>query len=221
MQRGQRANLGLGGTAHPPRHIGLGIAGGAGAAWVVPAVPLLIRIADLQPNPEYPRSISSLLFVILVLLFGAVGEELLFRGYGLQVLVKVAGPFATTLPTAVLFGFAHAGNPNVTNLGLVNTVLWGVVLGFAFVRSGDLWLPIGVHFGWNAMMPLFGVNLSGFTMGMTGYAMHWKISDLWSGGVYGPEAWLLTTLVIAPMPVFRYTAPVEFQTPFFLHEEEE
>src|SRR5260370_4156451 len=221
MQRGQRANLGLGWNAHSARHIGLGIAGGAGAAWVVPAVPLLIRIADLQPNPEYPRSISSLLFVILVLLFGAVGEELLFRGYGFQVLLKVAGPFATILPTAVLFGFAHAGNPNVTNLGLVNTLLWRVVLGFAFVRIADLWLPIGVHFVWHAMMPLFGVNLSGFTMGMTGYAMHWKISDLWSGGVYGPVAGLLTTIVITPLLGFLYKAPVQYQTPFFLHEEEE
>ena len=50
----------------------------------------------------------SLLFVSIILLFGAVGEEMLFRGYGFQVLVKAIGPFATILPMAVLFGLAHS-----------------------------------------------------------------------------------------------------------------
>ena len=43
--------------------------------------------------------------------------------------------------------------------------------------------------------PLLGANLSGFTMNVTGYAMHWKIGDLLSGGAYGPEGGLLTTAV--------------------------
>ena len=124
---------------------------------------------------------------------------MLFRGYGFQVLVSGIGAFATILPVAVLFGLAHSQNLNFGSLALVNTILWGVVLGYAFLRSGDLWLPIGLHFGWNWALPLLGVNLSGFTMDVTGYAMQWRtawrIGGLWSGGAYGPEGGLLTTAV--------------------------
>ena len=66
----------------------------------------------------------------------------------------------------------------------------------AYVRTGSLWAPIGMHFGWNLMLELFGVNLSGFTMSVTGFTVRWKTGDLWSGGAYGPEGSLVTTLVV-------------------------
>jgi len=33
-------------------------------------------------------------------------------------------------------------------------------------------------------------------MGVTGYTLHWRAGDLWSGGAYGPEGGLLTTIVV-------------------------
>jgi hypothetical protein len=91
------------------------------------------------------------------------------------------------------------GNQNVTSLGVVNTIAWGGLLGYAYLRTNALWLPIGLHFGWNFALPLFGANLSGFTMGVTGYALHWRVGDLWSGGAYGPEGGLLTTAIVAAL----------------------
>ncbi len=64
-----------------------------------------------------------------------------------------------------------------------------------FARE-PLWLPIGLHFGWNLALPLLGSNLSGFTMGVTGYALHWSAGNLWSGGGYGPEGGLPATLIV-------------------------
>ena len=60
---------------------------------------------------------------------------MLFRGYGFQVLVKGIGPFATILPVAVLFGLAHSQNLNFGPLALFNTILWGVVLGYAYLTQ--------------------------------------------------------------------------------------
>ena len=57
-------------------------------------------------------------------------------------------------------------------------------------------IPSPTNFGWNFALPLFGANLSGFTMGVTGHALEWKVGSLWSGGDYGPEGGLLTTLVV-------------------------
>lgn len=217
-ERGNLSDIGLGWTAESRRNLSLGVLGGIGAGLVVVLLPLLTRAADFEPVPGEQLRWPSLLFVSILLLFGAVGEEMLFRGYGFQVLVRGIGAFATILPVAVLFGLAHSQNLNFGPLALFNTILWGVVLGYAYIRSGDLWLPIGLHFGWNWALPLLGANLSGFTMDVTGYAMHWRaglsttrIGGLLSGGAYGPEGGLLTTAVAIGLFFYVAKAPIQHQ----------
>ncbi len=210
-ERGNLSDIGLGWTAASRRNLSLGILGGVGAALIVVVLPLALRLADFERVPDERLQWPSLLFVSILLLFGAVGEEMLFRGYGFQVLVRGIGAFATILPVAVLFGLAHSQNLNFGPMALFNTILWGVVLGFAYVRSGDLWLPIGLHFGWNWSLPMLGVNLSGFTMDVTGYAMHWKVGPKVSGGAYGPEGGLLTTAVAIGLFFYLIKAPIQPQ----------
>jgi membrane protease YdiL (CAAX protease family) len=217
-ERGQLADIGLGWTRASRRNLALGILGGCGAGIIVLAGPILFRAADLEPAPDSHFRWPSLLLVSIVLLFGSVGEEMLFRGYGFQVLVKAIGPFATILPMGVLFGLAHSQNLHFTWLALLNTVLWGVVLGYAFIISGDLWLPVGLHFGWNWVLPLLGANLSGFTMGVTGYVLQWKIGEPWSGGEYGPEGGWLTTMVVVALFFYLRKAPIQHQDAFLLQE---
>jgi membrane protease YdiL (CAAX protease family) len=220
-ERGRLADIGLDWNADSRRNLSLGILGGIGAAFVVLILPILTQQAEVQVEPNAKPQWASLAFVTVVLLFGAVGEEMLFRGYAFQVLVRAFGPFATILPWAVLFGVAHMNNRNVVPLGVVNTVLWGIVLGFAFIRSGDLWLPIGLHFGWNWTLPLLGVNLSGFTIDLTGLALHWKASEIFSGGAYGPEGGVFTTGIVAALFVYLFRAPIRTQEAFLLREKPE
>jgi uncharacterized protein len=210
-ERGSLSDIGLGWTAASRRNLSLGMLGGIGSAVVVMVLPLALRLSDFEPVPNERLRWPSLLFVSILLLFGAVGEEMLFRGYGFQVLVKGIGPFATVLPVAVLFGLAHSLNLNFGPLALFNTILWGVVLGFAYLRSGDLWLPIGLHFGWNFTLPLFGENVSGLRMNVTGHEMRWTAGALWSGGAYGPEASLLTSAVVVLLFLYVWNAPIRRQ----------
>jgi membrane protease YdiL (CAAX protease family) len=198
------------------RHLLLGLAGGAGGASVVLGGPLLAGAAELVESPDGAAAAGSVLFVVLVLLLGGIGEEMLFHGYGFQLLLATAGPWPTILAVSALFAAAHAGNVNVTQLALANTAGWGLLLGYAFWRSGDLWLPIGLHVGWNWTLPVFGVNLSGFTMNITGHVMHWKIEPLWSGGAYGPEGGLLTSAILVALFLGIRKAPIQRQIPFLL-----
>jgi len=198
-ERGQLSALGLGWSAASSREFLLGLAGGAGGACLVMLLPVVTGLASFERIPASEHIWASLAFVSVVLLFGAFGEEMLFHGYAFQLLIRRIGPFATILPAAVLFGFAHLGNPGSNWAGIGNTILWGVLFGYAYLRTGALWLPIGLHFGWNVALPLFGENLSGFTMGVAGYTLHWKAGDLWSGGAYGPEGSVLTTAIVVAL----------------------
>jgi len=196
-ERGRLADVGLAGTPSAGREFLMGAAGGVGAVMCVVLIPVVLRMADFQPAPErVDHPWAAFAFSGVAIFFGAMGEELLFRGYAFQLLIRSIGPFSTILPTSVIFGLMHSWNPNATGMGIVNTVTWGVLLGFTVWRTEALWLAIGLHFGWNITLPLLGSNLSGFTMGVTGYALKWKVGVLWSGGSYGVEGSVLTTLIV-------------------------
>lgn len=211
FERLSMVDLGLHWNPSSIRNLSWGLAGGVLAALVVLVPPILAGAAKLVTAPDQPANLRSLIFVSAMLALGVVGEELLFRGYGFQLLLRQIGPFATILPVSVLFAAAHAANLNATPLGLLNTFLWGVILGFAVLRSGDLWLAIGLHFGWNWTLPLFGVNLSGFRMSVSGYVLDWSAGPLWSGGDYGPEASLLTLLMMPILGWGLWRVPVATQ----------
>ncbi|MEX2264876.1 MAG: type II CAAX endopeptidase family protein [Bryobacteraceae bacterium] len=189
-------------------NLGLGLAGGVSAACAVLGLPMAFGLARLVPTPGEDAGLWSFLFVFTLLAFGAAGEEILFRGYGFQLLLYRWGPYVVIPPLAVVFAALHHVNPNASALGLVNTAGFGIVLGYAFVRSRDLWLPIGLHFGWNMTLPLLGANVSGFRMKVTGYAVEWNAGPLWSGGEYGPEASILTSGILIALMLFLARAPV-------------
>ncbi len=205
------SDLGLKLNPESARNLGLGIAGGMGAAALVLAPPLATSMAHWTSSAEAPSGIWTVLFTTAVLFAGSAGEEILFRGYAFQELIEAWGPFATIFTVAAVFALLHGGNPNSTWLALVNTAGFGALFGYAFLRSGDLWLPIGLHFGWNFALPLFGVNVSGLTIKLVGHDMAWTVGPMWSGGEYGPEGSVLTTIVLGVLAVFVWKAPVQKQ----------
>jgi membrane protease YdiL (CAAX protease family) len=99
---------------------------------------------------------------LIVFTVGALSEETFFRGYTLQTLVRSDQVIAGVCITSFLFLVLHSGNPNVGFLPLFNTFLAGVWLAFAYLKTRDLWFPLGMHFMWNWLQgPVFGINVSG------------------------------------------------------------
>ncbi len=197
----------------------LGLGAGIVAGLLVTLGPILEGAAELVPIAGQPAEWSNIVFLVVLILFGGIGEEMLFHGYAFQVLMGLLGAFATIIPVSILFALAHSGNLNVSGIALLNTGLWGFVLGAAFWRSGDLWLPAGLHVGWNWVLPLMGANLSGFKMNVTGFELRSKADPLWSGGAYGPEGGVLTTAALVILFVWMvWKAPIRRQTPFLLRE---
>lgn len=188
-----------------------GMVGGAASAGLVLLPPLAVGAAHLVPAPANEASAGTIIFVIGLLAAGAAGEELFFRGYGFQVMLRSLGAYATVLPVGIAFALLHSNNPNASWPGIANTAGFGILFGYAYLRSRDLWLPIGLHFGWNLTFPLFGAYLSGLRIGMTGYELSWTAGKIWSGGDYGPEASVLTSGVLPLLFVFLWKIPVRRQ----------
>jgi uncharacterized protein len=208
FERGRAADLGLAVSRASLRHVSLGFAIATLAGVLVVALPVLLGGAFWQPAAGPVASRAGLYYTLALLALGVTGEELLFRGYGFQVAASVLGRYAALLPMGVLFALAHSGNLNISRLGLFNTFAWGVLLGWTVLRSGDLWLATGLHLGWNWVLPLLGVNLSGLTIRVTPYELRWRWPDLWTGGAYGPEGGLLCTLVVGIVMAMVWHAPL-------------
>ena len=86
---------------------------------------------------------------------GVVYEELLFRGVLLYLIFKKWGVRPGLMLSALSFGIYHwfsygvLGQPVQMTIVLVSTGLMGFLFAIAFYRSGTIWLPIALHFGYN------------------------------------------------------------------------
>jgi membrane protease YdiL (CAAX protease family) len=138
---------------------------------------------------------------LALLLWLAVGlqEEILYRGLLYRLLSKLLGTWGGLAASALLFGATHALNPNATLAGVSTVVLAGVFFAAAYVATGRLWLPIGLHAGWNlAEGSLFGTAVSGNDIGASLLTGKLSGSALLTGGNFGPEASILAVIVLVP-----------------------
>jgi membrane protease YdiL (CAAX protease family) len=193
------------------RNLALGVGTGFVAAVAGVVTPIAAGAGTWRPDPVFPASMPGMALVTLSFAGVAFGEELYFRGYALQNLIPCFGAVPAVAGLGLLFGFAHTVNPGATQISTLNTVLWGIVLGIAMLRSRDLYFPIGIHFAWNWMLTLVGLPVSGFTMGTTGWRVEWRVDPLWSGGAYGPEGGLMNTLLLPLLAAVLLWVPVKPQ----------
>ena len=141
---------------------------------------------------------ARMLPVTLLLVLAGAFEELLFRGYAFQTLAREVSPVVPLLLFSVFFGVMHWENPSRTFFSTVNTVLAGVWLAVAYLKTRALWFPIGLHIGWNWTMGVgFGLPVSGFKMTPSPVLMATSGSPTWlTGGDYGSEGGAAATLVL-------------------------
>lgn len=131
------------------------------------------------------------LFMIMTVM--AFGEELLFRGYMLNGLLQLLkNKYTAVLITGILFGLAHAGNPNATPLSIISNGLGGVMYSIAFIESESIWLPFALHFAWNFVQgPIFGFPVSGITFRSIILQNFVAGKGIFTGAGYGPEGGII------------------------------
>jgi membrane protease YdiL (CAAX protease family) len=82
--------------------------------------------------------------------FVAVAEEILFRGLLFRILEGGLGSWLAMAISAVLFGMYHLGNfEDPTLLSVASQTASGFGFAAAYMLTRKLWLPIGLHWGWD------------------------------------------------------------------------
>lgn len=103
-------------------------------------VEALRRIVEDHLLPLFSNTGPSA--VLAVALVAGIGEELLFRGVIQAGLEGLTGPVTALAIASLLFGLAHALTPAYFFL----TFVTGIYLGGLYQATGNLLVPIMVHF---------------------------------------------------------------------------
>jgi uncharacterized protein len=196
VDRAPFAAIGFGGR-QAARHfaIGLGVSAGMmGGVFLVEIVTGTagVRIAVITVGQSAGILVSGFALYSIV----GFAEEILLRGYPFRVLLRATNPTATLLVTSVIFSLIHLANPGISVPALCNIGLAGIWLGKARLVTGRLWLPIGLHTGWNFLQgTVFGYPVSGVLEGGV-FRTDALGAAWWTGGMFGPEGGALATCIL-------------------------
>ncbi|WP_433293576.1 lysostaphin resistance A-like protein [Actinoplanes sp. CA-030573] len=126
----------------------------------------------------------------------ATTEELIFRGVLFRIVEERLGTWLALGLTGLLFGLSHLLNPHASLWGAIAIAIEaGGMLAAAYAATRTLWLPIGLHFGWNlAEGAIFGTEVSGSDS--PDGLLHGTTSGstALTGGEFGPEASVYSVL---------------------------
>ena len=149
-------------------------------------------------------SILLLIKVFIIFIFQALLEEILFRGYLMPFFSKVIGIKFTIILLSFLFTCIHLFNPNLDIIGLANVFLAGVTFSLIYYYTGNLWLVGAMHTLWNFILGfIVGSQISGIiTYNSVFFSIPVENKDLISGGVFGFEASIVTTIVELTISLF-------------------
>ena len=142
--------------AGAPGELGIGAAVGLGLVAVV--------VGILWVLGYYTIAGTNALAVVFVSLAndgaGAFVEEIVLRAIVFRITEERLGTWVALAISVVLFALLHLASPNATLTStLVVGVEGGVLLSAAYVLTRRLWLPIGIHFGWDfSQDAIFGVG---------------------------------------------------------------
>lgn len=152
-------------------------------------------------SPLNPQILGwGALWFVFFLLVGFF-EEYSFRGYFLYTLADGIGFWPAAIIQAILFARVHMGNGGETRIGIISAGVFAVFAAATIWRTGNLWLAVGAHAGWDwGQSYFFGVNDSGFQV--QGHLFNPKPAygpDWLTGGSVGPEGSVVTLVLWALM----------------------
>lgn len=119
-------------------------------------------------------------------------EEILFRAVIFRLLEKSWGLRTALVGSTLLFMAGHMPNAGFSVLAALMTGVASLAFTFAWLVTRRLWLPVGLHFGWNYLLDAgMAIPVSGHTP--RGWVQIQVSGPEWlTGGAYGIEGSMVT-----------------------------
>lgn len=138
------------------------------------------------------------IFLLLVgFMIQGMTEEVVVRGYVQNGVAAHKGILFGLFTQAIVFSLFHAFNPGMTFLPLINLFVVGILFGLVFIYTDNMWVIGGMHFAWNFLLgPILGIEVSGVKLPTTVLQTILKGNSILTGGKFGIEGSMLTTLVV-------------------------
>jgi len=175
--------------------------GSAGVSFLL--VLIFVLAAVLSNSIEIAiskKSVESIVFYLLVAFIGifalVLSEEIIARGYVLRTLETHFNKAFAIIVSSILFSLFHILRPNTSILGFLNIFLMGCLLSVLCIYFKSLWVPIGLHFGWNYSLFFYNFPISGHQYPHQLFHMNYLKYSLISGTKFGPEDSLIVTVFL-------------------------
>ncbi len=157
---------------------------------------------EVEKRPIQPVGISAIGSILIILIGWIVQggtEEVLTRGWLMNILGARYNITFGLILSSVFFGLLHLGNPNISYIAILNIILVGLFFGLCVIKTNNLWIVCGMHSAWNfAQGNLFGFEVSGLNVQVGSlFDLNLVGNDIVTGGIFGPEAGLASTFVLA------------------------
>ncbi|WP_019910002.1 CPBP family intramembrane glutamic endopeptidase [Paenibacillus sp. HW567] len=189
------ASIGL--TRPDVKRLCTGSISGAFLLTAVIVIMLGVDLAELQgewSNPHWNRIDITGMFITAFV--AGICEEVLFRGYIQHLLSSRLSLFWGTLITSALFSLLHMANGDFTWISGLNIGLVALIFSVMTIRTGNLYFAITFHIAWNLFQGyVFSTPVSGYAAEGI-YAVQLHGAEWLSGGGFGPEGSVITTLVL-------------------------
>jgi len=178
----------------------LGLYLGTGIVWAIGILSLAFLLIWANGNIQILgiqdlgiALVGYLSFFLLV----AIVEEVICRGYLLQMVTDHLNYQVGIAVSAIVFTLAHLANDHFTWIAFCNLTLGGILMSLLYLKYQSLYVPIGFHWLWN----YFQGNILGFGVSGTDVLGLLQINiegpDWITGGYFGLEGSLLTGLLLA------------------------
>ena len=177
------------------KELGIGLVLGAITMSIVAIIIIAIGNVKLINPISKPQISISLLYGLIAFIFVGFGEEILSRGYIMSVLKQTRNKWLILIGPALIFAALHLGNNGIDMLSFINLFLVGVLFAYMFMKSKNIWMPIGYHITWNYFQGyIWGFGVSGISVNGL-YKVENLTNNIINGGAFGPEGGIVVTIV--------------------------
>ena len=148
--------------------------------------------------------LKYLFVTIITLIIAAFSEELLIRGYMYSTISKGSkkSKIIAIYTTSLFFASMYLANSSVTILAFINFLLLGLLYGYMYYCTDNIWMCIGTHISWL----IFEKVIFGFNAGRRAvdciFITSAPYKNILNGGNFGLEGSIFCSVVLVVVIVY-------------------